>query len=81
MLEAFLGFFLTVLVNLMKPLNLSINAIPPSKNMTLALIFSSVKLEVGQSAASLLVIDKINRWAVKMQLEVTGASSSYTGVV
>lgn len=49
--------------------------------MALALIFSSLKLEVGQSAALLLVIDKVNRWAVKMQLEVTGASSSYTGVL
>lgn len=47
--------------------------------MSLAVIFSS--LAVGQSAASSLVIDKANRWAVKMQLKVTGASSSYRGVV
>lgn len=57
----------------------SINAIPPSKNMALTVIFSP--LEAGQRAASSLVIDKVKRWAVKMQLEVTGASSSYIGVV
>lgn len=49
--------------------------------MALAVIFSPLKVEVGQSAASSLVIDKVDRWAVKIQLEVTGASTSYRGVV
>lgn len=43
------------------------------------LLLSSVLLK--QSAASSLVRDKVNRWAVKMQLEVTGANSIYIGVI
>lgn len=49
--------------------------------MALTVIFSSLRLEVVQNAASSLVIGEVNRWAVKMQLEVTGASSSYVGVI